>query len=241
MNVIVIGATSGIGRDLVKILAKNGYTVMATGRRSELLQSLQAECESGKVLIETMDIAQFDRSRQQLLDIAAQMGGLDIVIINAAVGELSAKWEKEINMININATGFAALANMAYYYFEKQRNGRGHIVGISSVASEVGSGMATVYAATKAFISRYMEGLRFRNRQKKTNIVITDVRPGFVDTPMTAQNKFYMPWLSTSERAAQQIYSDIVHRRKIVYVTRRWRLASWLIKLLPDSLLSKIM
>lgn len=212
MNVIVIGATSGIGRDLVKILAKNGYTVMATGRRSELLY-LQAECESGKVLIETMDIAQFDRSRQQLLDIAAQMGGLDIVIINAAVGELSAKWEKEINMININATGFAALANMAYYYFEKQRNGRGHIVGIVGCV-EAGSGMATVYAATKAFILRYMEGLRFRNRQKKTNIVITDVRPGFVDTPMTAQNKFYMPWLSTSERAAQQIYSDIVHREK---------------------------
>lgn len=240
MNAIVIGATSGIGRDLVKVLVKNGYTVTATGRRLELLQSLQQECEAGKVFIEIMDITAFDHSREQLLSIAQKMGTLDLVVINAGVGELTAKWDKELPIINTNATGFAAIANAAYYYFEKQGNGKGHIVGISSVAAEIGSSSATAYAATKAFISRYMQGLWLRNAQKGTNIAITDVRPGFVDTPMTLQNKFPMPWMSTSDRAAQQIYSDIKYRRKVVYITRRWRLVSWLLPLIPNWILSKM-
>lgn len=240
MKAIVIGATSGIGRDLVKVLAQNGYTITATGRRTELLQSLQTECGTDKVRIATMDITDLDGSRDLLLQIIRDMQGIELVVINAGVGETSTRWEKELHTINTNATGFAALANAAYYYFETQNGGKGHIVGISSVAGEVGSGKSPVYSATKAFISRYMQGLRFRNIQRKTNIAVTDVRPGFVDTPMTQKNKFYMPWMASSDRAVQQIYSDIKHRRSITYITRRWRLVSWLIALLPDRLLGKV-
>lgn len=239
MKAIVIGATSGIGRELVKVLAQNGYQVTATGRRIELLQSLQSECNGGNVHIETMDVTDFDCSRAQLLTIAEKMEGLDLVVINSGVGDLTTKWDKELHIINTNAVGFAAIANAAYHYFETQRGGKGHIVGISSVAAEKGSGMTPMYSATKAFISRYMEGLKFRSIRKKIDIAVTDVRPGFVDTPMTQKNNFPMPWMATSERAARQIYSDIKNRRKITYITRRWRLISWLLAIVPDRLMGR--
>ena len=103
------------------------------------------------------------------------MGGLDLIVINAGIGDIGTHWEKEDATIRVNVHGFTAIANIAYYYFSQ--NGGGHLVGISSVAAERGSGLVPVYNASKAFISSYMQGLRYRSAQKKLDITVTDIRP----------------------------------------------------------------
>lgn len=237
MKVIVIGATSGIGRELVRQMAGAGYDVAATGRRIELLESLQTECDR-PIAIQAMDVADTEVARGQFLDLIAQMGGVDIVVLNAGVGEMTTRWEKEKQIMDINATGFAALANVAFHYFAK--NNGGQIVGISSVAAVRAGGLSPMYHATKAFISTYMEGLHYRARKKSLPIVVTDIRPGFVKTPMTDQNDpKQMFWVASVEKATQQIVQAIEQKKRVVYITKRWALAARLMRWIPDFIYAK--
>lgn len=96
---------------------------------------------------------------------------------------------------------------------------------------------APAYSASKAFVSNYLQGIRYRFNKLKLPIYVTDVQPGFVDTPMAAGNRF---WIASTETAARQIVAAIHRRRKRVYVTRRWRLIAWLMKIVPDGLYSKL-
>lgn len=235
---IVVGATSGIGRELVKVLAQAGYEIGVSGRRIELLNNLAQELSAHKITVQEMDITLFDQARSQLEDLIKHLGGLDLLIINAGVGDLTLNWDKELNIINTNATGFAALANTAFHYFAAQNSG--HIVGISSVAAERGNGQSPSYSATKAFMSTYLQGLKYRAVRKKLNIAVTDIRPGFVDTPMTQKNKFPMPWMATPQKAARQIMAAIDRKASVAYITRRWRIVSWLMRFIPDAVFAKI-
>ncbi len=238
MKVIIIGATSGIGEALAKVMAKEKYELGLTGRRVQILETLQKALPT-KVHIQQMDVAKTEEARADFLALIERMGGVDIVVINAGIGSITSRWDKELPTIQINATGFAAIANAAFYYFEKENNGQGHIVGISSLAALRGSGRGPVYNATKAFISSYMQGLYYRAAQKKLNIAITDIRPGFVKTPMTEQNDF-MFWVVPVDKAATQIFSAIRKRKKVAYISKRWRLIAWVMKLMPDFVFKNI-
>ena len=125
----------------------------------------------------------------------------------------------------------AALASAAMRHFEER--GRGHLVGLSSLAALRGQGAAPAYNASKAFVSNYLDGLRHRAVHGGLDVTVTDVLPGFVDTPMVGDQTF---WLAPVDKAAEQIYRAIRRRRARVYVTRRWRLVAWLLKVLPDAL-----
>jgi len=236
MKVIIIGATSGIGEALAKLYAEKKYEIGITGRREEKLLELQNSLDT-TIHIQSMDVTLFDEARQQFLDLIERMGGVDIVIVNSGVGWITTKWKNELGIINTNATGFAAIANAAFYHFSQQPEG-GQIVGISSLAAERGGGMIPSYHATKAFMSNYLQGLRYRAIKKKLPISVTDIRPGFVDTPMTEQNDF-MFWVSSSEKAARQIASAIQRKKKVAYITKRWRFAAFLMRNLPDFIYAK--
>src|SRR5690606_1005995 len=136
-------------------------------------------------------------ARQLLEELVQEMGGMDILILNAGIGDSKPSWEGEMQIINVNISGFTALANWAVYYFETK--GGGQIAGVSSVASIRGTHIATVYSASKAYISSYMEGLQQRSNKKRQGITITDIRPGFVATPMTQENKG-MFWVASSTK-----------------------------------------
>lgn len=238
MKVIIIGATSGIGRELAKQMYAKGYEIGITGRRNDMLQSLNAEL-GGKAHLQTMDITNFDEARGQLFDMIAAMGGADIVVINSGVGDMSLRWDIEQRIIETNATGFAAMANAAFYYFSK--NGGGQIVGISSVAAERAGGLSPSYHATKAFASRYMDGLRLHAKRKKMPIVITDIRPGFVKTPMTDRNDpKQMVWMASVEKATEQILTAIEKKQRLAYVTRRWVIAAWIMRNMPEWLYARL-
>ncbi len=234
-NAIIIGATSGIGRALAKKLSQSGYIVGLTGRRKHLLESLQQEL-SGKSYIHYMDIKEPEHSQNVLRKLIKKMGNVDLVILNAGVGTMNMwSWHEQKETIMVNVLGFAALAQESMQYFFQQ--GYGHLVGISSIAALRGIPDASIYSASKAFVSNYLEGLRAYAIRNKKNIVITTIEPGAVDTAMGESISF---WRSTPEKAAEQIYAAIESKSSHAYITHRWRLIAWLFKLLPDCLFYKL-
>ncbi|HEX8833627.1 MAG TPA: SDR family NAD(P)-dependent oxidoreductase [Abditibacteriaceae bacterium] len=234
---IVVGASSGIGFELARILAREGYYVGVTGRRIELLEKLKAEF-ADLVFVKEMDVSQSERAASQLRELIGEMGGLDLLVISAGVGfvnpELS--WDKEKATIDTNVTGFAVVANVGMEHFVGQKTG--HLVNISSLAALRGSGDAPAYSASKAFSSNYMQGLRQKVTRLGLPITITDTQPGFVDTAMAKSDKLF--WMASAEKAAQQIYSAIKNRRSHAYVTRRWRVVAWLLRNVPDRIYNRL-
>lgn len=231
-KIVIVGASSGIGRELAKLCAAKGHTVAITARRLNELEQLASEMQ-GDTIVKQMDVAKFEEARSILHELITEMGGMDIIVLNAGIGDSKPTWQKEIQIIDVNVAGFTALGNLAVDHFAKQ--GGGQLVGVSSVASLRGTRIATVYSASKAYISSYMEGLQQRSNKKKQNNTITDIRPGFVATDMTADNKG-MFWVASAKEAAEQIYDAIKAKKRVAYITRRWWIIAKIIKLLPDFL-----
>ena len=206
---IIIGATSGIGKELAKILVVEGYSVGITGRRLYLLEQLQRELPI-QSFIQEMDVTSPDAPRQ-LQTLINQMQGIDLIIISAGVGFIDPElpWSKEKETIDTNVFGFAAMANVVWQHFKQQ--GSGHLVGISSIAAIRGGG-APAYNASKAFVSNYLQGLRYLISKSGLPITITDIQPGFVDTRMAQGEGLF--WVATPEKAAAQIYQAIRKKKK---------------------------
>jgi short-subunit dehydrogenase len=233
MNAIVIGASSGIGLELARLLAASGYGVGLVARRGNLLDELARELSS-PVWTRTLDLARTDEAMSGLCDLIAEMKDVELFVISAGIGFLNPelKWEPERATIAVNVAGFAAAANVAVEHL--RRRGGGHLVGISSLAALRGSPAAPAYAASKAFVSNYLEGLRLMLRREKLPITVTDVQPGFVATRMAQAERLF--WVASPAEAARQVFDAIRRRKRHVYVTRRWRLVAWLMKLAPDWL-----
>lgn len=234
---IVIGASSGIGRALVVELAKNGYTVGLMSRRINLLEDLQKEIPT-ETHASHLDMTHPEEARQKVKDMIEKLGGLDLLIINAGTGHINPKleWNKEKDTIDTNVSGFCALATLGYNYFSSKNDGI--LVGISSIGALMANNHAPAYNASKAFVSNYLEGLQKKAYLEKKEITIIDIKPGYVDTPMAqGDGKF---WVATPEKAAEQIYSAIKNKKKHAYITKRWRLIGWCLKLLPKWVLQRV-
>lgn len=234
---IVIGASSGIGRELSKVLVRNQYTVGVMARRVHLLDELCNDlCDD--VLVERIDVSDPESAMDALTKLIEKMGGVELVVISAGTGYMNADldWTLENETIKTNVIGFAAVANVAVEHFMKQ--GSGHLVGISSIAALCGSREAPAYNASKAFASNYLEGLRCKVRKLGMSITITDIKPGFVKTAMAQGDGLF--WVADAEKAARQIYDAIKRKKSGAYVTRRWRLVAWVIKLLPGFIRERL-
>jgi short-subunit dehydrogenase len=175
---------------------------------------------------------------QSLRELIAEMKDVELFVISAGTGFVNPKldWEPENETIAVNVSGFTAMANVAIAHLEAR--GSGYLAGISSIAALRGNPDAIAYGASKAFMSNYLQGVRYRFAKLRLPVVVTDVQPGFVDTPMAKADKKF--WVASPEKAAEQIFDAIRRRRKHVYVTRRWRLVAWLIKVMPDWLITRI-
>lgn len=230
---LILGASSGIGRALAKTLAQNGYAVGLMARRTALLETLQKEIQTQNY-IGYLDIAKASEALEKVENMIQIMGGLDLIVINAGVGFLNPEldWAKEQQTIDVNVYGFCAIAGLAFKHFTKQ--GSGHIVGISSIGALKGNYAAPAYNASKAFISNYLAGLRVKAFKDKLPIIVTDIKPGFVDTEMAKGDKKF--WVAPPAKAAEQIYLAIKKQKKHAYITKRWLLIALLFKLAPDWL-----
>src|SRR5665213_1128090 len=227
---IIIGASSGIGKGLAKILAANNYVVGISGRRIELLEELKSQ-NPNSYFTKAIDITDTKTIVENLCTLAEEIGGLDLLIIISGTGDLneSLDFEIEKRTIDTNVTGFTSVADWAFKYFENQKSG--HLVAISSVAGLRGSRIAPSYNASKSYQIKYLEGLRQKAKKLNQNIFVTDVRPGSVDTDMAkGEGKF---WVAKVDKAAQQIFAAIQKKKRIVYVTKRWQLVAVILKIMP--------
>lgn len=234
-KVIIVGASSGLGLDLARIMRRDGWALGLAGRNVEALEALKEEL-GGETAIQRLDVTDTTSVPSALDALASALGGVDCVVISSGVSPYNRRliWEVEETTLSTNILGFAACANWAAHRFFEQRSG--HIVGLSSVASLRGSPQVPAYNASKAFVSHYLEGLRFN--LKKYGVAVSDIRPGYVDPPMTKDQKG-MFWLVDAPAAARQIYSHILKKKPVAYVPRRWGWLAKLILVAPGSLYSK--
>lgn len=234
---IVIGATSGIGKGLAQVLAENNYKVGITGRRTELLEKLKAQ-HPDSYYLKTVNSTDTNRLSAALEELTAELGGLDLLIISSGIGDINEKLDYEIEKrtIDTNVVGFTCAANWAFNYFERQKSG--HLVGISSVGGLRGSRVAPAYNATKSFQINYLEGLRQKANNLKCSVFVSDIRPGFVDTDMAKGEGLF--GVAPVEKATQQIFNAIKERKKVAYVTKRWRIIGAVLKRLPRGVYDRM-
>jgi short-subunit dehydrogenase len=234
---IIIGATSGIGKGLAKILTDHNYKVGITGRRTELLEKLKSE-NLNAYFTKTFDITDTKVIVENLEALTTELGGLDLLIISSGTGDLNDKLDYEIEKrtIDTNVTGFTCVANWAFNHFERQKSG--HLVAISSVGGLRGSRIAPAYNATKAYQINYLEGLRQKAKNLNEQIFVTDIRPGFVDTDMAkGEGQF---WVASVDKATQQIFEAINTRKKIAYITKRWQIIGAILKRMPRQIYDRM-
>lgn len=237
---IIIGATSGMGREVAKLLSKEGYEVGLAGRRLPLLQSLQKEI-TGKSYIKQLDVTAPD-ARKQLTQLINEMQGLDLILISISPyldnrldkPEGQADWMNKLRTLNVCAVGFIAMADVAMEFFKKQNHG--HLVGISSTSGVRGFASSPEYSGAKACISTYMQGVRSQMIKDGFNIFVTDIVAGYVaveHSPLGEDPEAF--WEIPVEQAGQEILAGIKKKLAVVYVP--WK--SWitaLVRHLPDCI-----
>ncbi len=232
---IVFGATSGIGKNLTELLVKDGYVVAITGRRLEKLEALKKQY-ANQIIVKQNDITQVDDLENAFNDIVNQLGQVHLIVHSSGVGEVNNEltWSIENKTIQTNVVGATKLYGLAYNLFKKQQFG--HLVGISSIASLRGNRASPSYFASKAYQKAYLESLYIKTKTIKSNkVFITDIRPGFIDTAMALGDGIF--WMVSLEKATKQIYSAIKRKKRVAYISKRWRLIAWVLKIVPARLL----
>jgi short-subunit dehydrogenase len=233
---VIVGASSGIGEALARELNREGWRLGLLARRLDRLEALR-ETLSPETIVRRIDVAQGDAASilEHLLE---ELGGADLVIISAGTGHNNRdlNWELDADTLAVNVLGFAAIAQTAMRHFLGRR--RGHLVGISSVGALRGNSAAAAYSGSKAFQSVYLDGLRDLARQSGYPVAVTEVQPGFVDTAMMKPERPLPPMVrlllvSSPEKAAGQILRAVRKRAKHAYITRRYAVVAFILKLLP--------
>ena len=235
---IVFGATSGIGKEISKLLLNNGYKVAITGRRLEKLKELKSKY-SDQVYIVQNDIQKVDKVEEVFNKIINEFSTVDLIIQSSGVGHINPTldWDKEEETILTNVVGVTKLYDLSFNLFRNQ--GFGHLVGITSIASIRGNRGAPAYFSSKAYQKAYLESLYMKTKTIKSNkVFITDVRPGFVDTAMALGDGIF--WMVPLDKAVKQIYKAIKNKKRVVYISKRWKLIALVLKIAPASLLKKM-
>lgn len=235
-KIIIVGATSGIGREMARIYAQRNDMVGITGRRSAMLDALQEEFP-GRVITRCFDVRE-PGSQQHIAALIAELGGLDLLIYNAGYGEPLPQldWETENRTTQTNVNGFVEVVHYAFNYFVRQ--GQGQIALTSSVAALRGNSWAPAYSASKAFMSNYAEGLNIKASRLGKNIVVSDIRPGFVNTKIAKGNGRF--WVAPPRKAALQIVAALDKRKRVAYITKRWWLVALILKVLPFPIYKRL-
>lgn len=234
---IVVGASSGIGREVACLLLQRGWMVGLAARREEPLQVL-AHDYPGQAWVQVLDVTRDDAS-EALQRLIGQMGGMDLYFHAAGVGWQNPALEasRELATLATNGVGFVRLVGESYRYFAGR--GGGHIAVISSIAGTKGLGAAPAYSATKAFQNVYVQALEQQAHMRRLPIRFTDIRPGFVRTGLLGDGASY-PMLMDPHEVAEAIVRAIARERHVCVIDWRYRLLTFFWRLLPAVLWRKM-
>jgi short-subunit dehydrogenase len=236
---LVTGGTTGIGEALVRQLVAEGCRVVFCARNQDKIDALSNELGENAIGIQA-DVSDVARAEALVHEAEELLGGIDLLIANAGRGRNvvgpKMKVEHITGVLQLNVMGGCATIAAGIEGMMKRQ--KGHLVGISSIAANRGLPTSASYCASKACFSTFMESLRVDLRQ--TPLHVTDIRPGFIDTPLTKKNRFKMPFLMTSDRAARLILSAI-RKKKGVY-SFPWQMAfvGWFLRWVPSWLFESV-
>lgn len=246
---IVMGATSGIGQEVARLLAANGYEVGIAGRREERLVQM-SQATPGIVAYRQIDVTKED-APTELHKLIEELGGMDLYFHSSGIGweNVALDADKELKTVETNGVGFVRMVSAAYNWFAEQRadeakqraegaeqrasstERKARIACITSIARTRGLGAAPAYSATKRMQAHYLECLSQQARMRHLNIGITDIRPGFVATDLIAGSHF--PLQLKAEDVARTIVRAIERGSEVVTIDWRYRLLVTAWQLIP--------
>lgn len=240
---LVTGASSGLGRGLALWFAERGVEVFAAARRTAELDRLREAGRrlAGGITPITLDVTDADATRTEIIDLDRRCGGLDLVVANAGTsGVTDAKnidWHRTEKVIDVNVRGAAATLCAALPGMVARN--RGHIVGVSSMARYRGMPQHAAYAASKAFLSTFLEGLRID--LTTTGVDVTCLQPGFIKTPMTERNRFKMPFLLELDEGVREMGEAIARREREYSFPLGIKAGVGVLRALPNAIFDKAM
>lgn len=238
----ITGASAGIGRALAERLAARGTTVALAARRKDTLDEVRRaiEAKGGRALAVPLDVARPDDVVAAIEALERDLGGLDLVVANAGIGGATPAaritWASIAPMLQINVMG--AIATLAAALPAMIARGRGHLVGISSLAGIRGLPKTATYSASKAALSTFLEGLHVD--LQGSGVFVTDVRPGYVKTDLTAGRSYAMPMLMELEDAVDEIVEGLDAGRPVVAFPRPLAAALGATRVLPPGAYARV-
>ncbi len=235
-HIIIVGASSGIGRRVALDFARMGWNVGIAARRIERLEEI-CGLYPDNIVCKSIDVTA-DDAVERFYDLIELNGGADVVLYAAGVGwsntELSLS--EDVQTVAVNVGGFTRIVNAAYRYFRDTANcRRGQIAAITSVAGTKGLGVSAAYSASKRYCQTYLEALGQLARMQRVAVDITDIRPGFIRTPLLKAGRRY-PMLMDLDYAAPRIELAILRRKRVQVIDWRWNVAVGLWRIIPAAL-----
>lgn len=233
-----MGASSGIGLHLAEALASRGVRVGLAARHVKTMDMLKRKYP------ELVEVAAIDITKpsavKHLEELIERLGGMDIYFHAAGIGyeNLLLDPEREVQIINTNASGFARMLCAAYRHF-RDNGVKGHIAAITSVAGTNGMGRLSAYSSSKKFAQTYMVALEQLANDEKSGVSFTDIRPGWIKTPLLLPDTKY-PMEMTLDYVVPLILKAMVEKRRVAYIDWRWGMVASLWRMIPDALWVKM-
>ncbi len=236
-NVLITGASSGIGEALARIYAQNGAkNLFLSGRNAERLEKITAECRKLGADTEAKIVNVADKAAmKQWIEECNQKAPLNLVFANAGVSTGEETPENIYNTFNTNVMGVLNTVTPAAELYKKRKDGSSKIIAITaSIAGYHGLSACPSYSASKACVKAYGEALR--NSLRAENIAVNVICPGFVRSRITDKNTCPMPFFMEADKAAGIIYRGIQKNIGLIAFPWPMRFGVWLLSILPNCL-----
>ena len=242
MKILIIGATSAIAKATARIYAERRQDLFLIARSEDRLKQLSADLTvrgAESVGYSVLDLNKFNEQEKAIDQAIGFLGTIDVVLI--CHGSLPNQQEAEISFRlaqkEINTNGLSVISLLTLLAEKLILQGNGTIAVITSVAGDRGRQTNFVYGAAKSMVSTYLQGLR--GKLFPFNVAVVDIRPGLVDSPMTAHLKKGALW-SSPDRVAGKIVRSIEKRKPTVYAPGYWRAIMLIVRLVPEFIFKRL-
>lgn len=235
-KIVIVGASSGIGFQAAADFARAGWRVGMAARRLEPMQALKDQYPD-RIEIAQIDVTAPDAPRR-FADLIEAIDGMDTLLFCSGTGFSDPELDdaKLVDTLEVNVVGFARIVAEAYKYYRATASvEQGQIAVITSVAATKGIGIAATYSASKRFQVQFINALEQLAYTQQVNVAFTDIRPGFVRTPLLCDDRSY-PMIMSVAQAARLVERAVVERKRVAVIDSRWRIVNALWGLLPQRL-----
>jgi len=240
LRVFITGASSGIGAALARHYAARGAVLGLVARRAEVLDALLATL-TGEHAVYPLDVADVAALREAAADFSTRFGVPDVVVANAgvSVGTLTEEAEDLAAFERVMRTNvLGVVATFQPFVASMRARGRGRLVGIASVAGIRGLPGAGAYSASKAAVIAYLESLRVE--MHGSGVKVVTIAPGYIDTPMTAVNRYPMPFMLPADEAARRFAKAIDAGTGYAVIPWQMGVVAKLMRILPNAIFDRV-